>query len=158
MLHDICKCDNDGSFFSWFTNDDAATSFEFLHFYESASKNHPFLTGSIVAWLYQGLAGIKRTSVGYRTFDIVPYLPKGMEFVEATIETYYGNITIRLEKIFEGLRYKLTIPCGTTACLYIANETALYIKNERNHEIYEIQRKDGKQFVQLKSGVYHFII
>ena len=158
LIYDICKCDKEGSFLSWIKNHDATTSFEFLHFYESASKNHPFLTGSIVAWFYQGLAGIKRTSVGYRTFDIVPYLPKEMEFVEATIETYYGNITFKLEKIFERLRYKLTIPCGTTACLYIANETALYIKNERDHTIYEIQRKDGKQFVQLKSGIYHFII
>ncbi len=158
IIYNICKCDRKGSFLSWIKNHDATTAFEFLRYYGSASKNHPFLMGSVTAWFYQGLAGIKNMSPGYRSFDIEPYLPQGMEFVQATVETNYGDIKVKCQKIDTVAFYELNIPCGTTACLYLTAASTPCVKNEKDQSVYDIREKDGKRFILLESGTYLFKI
>lgn len=155
LIYDICKCDAEGSFLSWIKNHDATTTFEFLHFYESASRNHPFLTGSTVTWFYQGLAGIKKTAAGYRTFEVDPYLPKTMDFVEATIETNYGNIVLKVEKGFNSMGYNFIVPCGTTARLYVETDKNR-LKNIIDCCEYDCRKNDKKKYVELESGSYRF--
>ncbi len=156
LVYDICKCDKEGSFLSWIKNHDATTAFEFLRFYESASRNHPFLTGSIVTWFYQGLAGIRQTSAGYRTFDVKPYLPNGMNYVEATVETHYGNIKFKREKNSEDSSYHLSVPCGTTASLYFEEMEFEKIKNKLDEKEYVLQTQGVKKYIKLESGEYYF--
>lgn len=121
LIYAICKCDKEGSYLSWIKNHGATTSFEGLHFYQAYSRNHPFLMGSVTTWFYQGLAGIKKTSAGYETFDIKPYIPCEMENLSVCVDTYYGAIEFSYKRTDKTTVYKINVPFGTTANFYIPN-------------------------------------
>lgn len=119
LIYKICKCNKAGSFLYWIKKYDATTAFEFLNYEEGFSRNHPFLMGSITRWFFEGLAGIRKTALGYKAFEIKPYLPEGMTFVKARVDTNYGMISVEINKTDEGLKYDISVPCGTTARLYL---------------------------------------
>ena len=71
--------------------------------------------GSVTTWFYQGLAGIKRTCAGYKTFDIKPYIPKTMENLSVLVDTMYGVIEFSWKKQAQALACKVVVPFGTQA-------------------------------------------
>jgi alpha-L-rhamnosidase len=122
LIYAICKCDKEGSYLSWIKNHGATTSFEELQFYQANSRNHPFLMGSVTTWFYQGLAGIKKTSIGYKTFDVKPYIPSQMKDLSVCVDTCYGEIEFSYKRTNKTISYNLTVPFGTTANLYLPND------------------------------------
>ena len=119
LIYAICKCNEEGSYLSWINNHGATTSFEELQFYQSNSRNHPFLMGSVTTWFYQGLAGIRKTSAGYRTFDVKPYIPENMDDLSAKIDTLFGNIEFSWKRKGENVSFEIVVPFGTQAQFYL---------------------------------------
>lgn len=78
---------------------------------------HPMF-GSVVAWLYNGLAGIRpvKFNDGIQHFNICPKPVKKLKFCEASYLTPSGPLTSRWEQIPDGrLLLTVDIPNGITA-------------------------------------------
>jgi alpha-L-rhamnosidase len=75
--------------------------------------------GSVTTWFYQGLAGIKKTSAGYRTFDVKPYIPENMDDLSAKIDTLFGNIEFSWKRKGENISFEIVVPFGTQAQFYL---------------------------------------
>ena len=120
---ELAEAECDGSFGGWIKNYGATTAFEHLlcndiyknnHIYH-CTMNHVFLVGSIHAWLYNSLAGIKPLLPGYKSFSLTPYIPDGIDFVSVKLETPYGIIRSSWKKQTDVIVIELSVPCGTKA-------------------------------------------
>ena len=102
----------------------------------SGSHNHPMF-GSGLSWFYRDLAGLRPTAPGYKSFEIKPVTPEGLDWVEYTHNTTYGEIEIRWESKGDAFTLDCTIPVGTTATVYVPS-------------------KDGYEVHEVVSGKYSF--
>ncbi|TSJ43245.1 Bacterial alpha-L-rhamnosidase [Mucilaginibacter corticis] len=76
------------------------------------SLTHPWSAG-VVKWLSEELLGIKPTSPGFKTFQIVPHLSGGLTSVKGATPTLSGNISADFNEL-SGIS-TITIPQGTVA-------------------------------------------
>ena len=102
----------------------------------SGSHNHPMF-GSGLSWFYRDLAGLRPTTPGFKSFQIKPVTPEGLDWVEYTHNTTYGEIEIRWERKGDAFTLDCTVPVGTTATVYVPS-------------------KDGYTVHEVKSGKYSF--
>jgi alpha-L-rhamnosidase len=102
----------------------------------SGSHNHPMF-GSGLSWFYRDLAGLRPTAPGFKSFQIKPVTPEGLDWVEYTHNTTYGEIEIRWERKGDAFTLDCTVPVGTTATVYVPS-------------------KDGYTVHEVKSGKYSF--
>ena len=101
------------------------------------SLNH-YTYGSIGDWLYRKVAGITPTSAGYASFDIRPYLTKGLEEVQASLETMYGSICVHTICKDGQIQVDVKVPVNTTATLYLPEkEEALVLGSGQYHYVYD---------------------
>lgn len=101
------------------------------------SLNH-YTYGSIGDWLYRKVAGITPTSAGYASFDIRPYLTKGLEEVQASLETMYGSIRVHTVCKDGQIQVEVKVPVNTTATLYLPEkEEALVLGSGQYHYVYD---------------------
>ncbi len=82
------------------------------------SFNH-YAYGSVAAWMYRSIAGIKPTSPAYKTVDISPISSRRLGHAHASIKTASG--TIESGWTYEGdtVRYEIKIPKGILATVTI---------------------------------------
>ena len=64
----------------------------------------------LLSWFYQALGGVVALEPGYRRVRIQPQIPNGLDWVEVTVPTPYGPITV--ERRDQNVRY--TVPSGVT--------------------------------------------
>lgn len=78
------------------------------------SRNHPMWGGGL-AWFYRHLGGLKPLEAGYRTFEVAPKIPKGLDHLRYSLNSVYGEIEVvwRIENGTFSLDCK--VPVGTTA-------------------------------------------
>ena len=95
----------------------------------SGSHNHPMF-GSGLSWFYRDLAGLRPTAPGFKSFEIKPVTPEGLDWVEYTHNTTYGEIEIRWERKGDSFTLDCTVPVGTTA--------TVYVPSENGYEIHEV--------------------
>lgn len=126
IIYKICKQDQKGGFLWWIKECNATTAFEYLYTKDWVSHNHPFLMGSITRWFFEGLAGIRKLSAGYKRVEIRPYFPNGMEWIRADVDTPYGRISLRADK---GAGYYVSLPCGVRAVLYTCEGKRLELES-----------------------------
>ena len=109
-----------------------------------ASHNHPMFGGGL-GWFYRDLAGLRSTGAGFRTFDIRPKYVLGLDSVEYTHKTVYGDISIKWNKIADN-RYKLRcrVPVGTTATVWVPVENCFNpeVKTTCGKEVEEKVRRE----------------
>lgn len=97
----------------WLINECDATTFP-ENYNGGGSQNHAFLGGAPSSWFYKYLCGIKPIQNGYKRFEISPYLPKGINFATATLQTVYGDIKVEINRK-ENVKFNLQVPVNTTA-------------------------------------------
>ncbi len=78
------------------------------------SRNHPMWGGGIV-WFYTHLAGLKPIEAGYRSFEVAPTLPEGLDAVEYSLDTVYGTIDVAWERKDDKFMLECCVPVGTKA-------------------------------------------
>ncbi len=88
--------------------------------------------GGITRWFYEGLAGIKATSPGYKNFDINPHFMGNINTIQASIDTHYGLISFATEKEDNTVRYEVVVPCGTSATLHLENGEVLHLQSGKH--------------------------
>ena len=99
----------------WLINECDATTFP-ENYNGGGSSNHAFLGSAPTVWFYRYLCGIKPKENGYKTFEISPYLPESVNFVNATLQTVFGDIKVEIKRE-ESVVFKLEIPVNSTAVL-----------------------------------------
>lgn len=80
------------------------------------SNCHPMF-GSVSAWFYRWLAGIRPLSPGFRKFIINPALPEHLSSMKCSYQSPYGIINVSWHKQHEGFVFNVTIPKESVATL-----------------------------------------
>lgn len=89
----------------------------------SNSLSHPFLGGSIAAWMHQVVAGIKPAKPGYEVIEIRPQITGELTFCEASIPTVRGMISSNWKLDSKTFILNVSIPGNTTAQVYLPGDT-----------------------------------
>jgi alpha-L-rhamnosidase len=125
---------------------------------------HPWSSG-ITKWLSEEILGIKPTSPGFKTYQIVPHLDDKLTWVKGTMPTPLGNITFEIDTK-KGMAY-LKSPVGSIGQLALPkagkNINRITVNNKvtwnrtRNNK----HLQEDKEFVYLQNlpaGIYHIVI
>jgi alpha-L-rhamnosidase len=126
------------------------------------SRMHTCYTG-IAGWFTKGLCGIRPGSEGgYRHFTIQPSPVGGVDFAEACVNSPYGEIVSRWERLENGLLVSVTVPPGTSADVYVPGEDAEGVREggmplDRAEGVRLTGSGDGYVNVHVEAGNYRFI-
>jgi len=91
----------------------ATTMWETWEEHGGTSRNHIAFT-SADAWFFYGLCGIK-PMCGYKHFEIKPYFADELSFVNTKINTEYGSIALKWERVNDKIKVKITVPFNSIA-------------------------------------------
>ncbi|MCJ8210012.1 glycoside hydrolase family 78 protein [Mucilaginibacter sp. RS28] len=130
---------------------------------EMNSHNHIMLLGDLIAWYYQGLAGIRAQSPGFKTIEMKPAFDSGLSDVKASYRTPYGLIKSAWKKTGNGLNWQVTLPSNTKAVLAIPakNIAAITIDGAAiagQKDIKAAVEKSGLVKIEIGSGDYNFSV
>ncbi|MCA9734839.1 family 78 glycoside hydrolase catalytic domain [candidate division KSB1 bacterium] len=128
------------------------------------SHNH-VMTGSIDAFFYKTLAGIRldESSPGFEKVTIKPYIPENLSHAYASIETVKGTLESGWEKQGEELHLHIRIPVNSEAQVHIpATDTMqIYESGQTVDKVVGItflRSENDRQVFRIVSGDYRFIV
>lgn len=98
------------------------------------SQNHVMLLGDLIAWCFQDLAGIAPAKPGFKKIRMAPVFPEGLNFINATYQTPYGEVVSRWTRRNGLVLWDIVVPPNTEA---------------------EVRLPDGRM-TTVGSGNYHF--
>ncbi len=129
------------------------------------SQNHVMLTGDIIPWMYEDLAGIKsdEKSTGFKKIIMKPQILSDLKFVDASHESPFGHIGSYWKLQDNKLIWKVDIPVNSTADIYLpcantedVSESGTPLKNSVGVNI--IGNQNGRILIIAESGAYSFEI
>ncbi len=111
------------------------------------SGNHVMLLGDLLPFCYENLAGIRSATdngeVAFRHIIMKPdFEIQNLGRVEASYESPYGLIKSRWSKMPSHLDWDVTIPCNTTAEIYLPNGRVEKVPSGSYHFSVEIPTSD----------------
>lgn len=126
------------------------------------SANHVMLLGDLIVWFYEYLAGIQNMpgSIAFKEISMKPYPVDGLDFVNASYHSVHGLIKSEWKKESGSFHWNITIPCNTSATVYIPISGTELSKEDK-----AAIQKEGASYVETKgnyaifkvpSGTYHF--
>ena len=119
----------------------------------AGSRNHPAL-GSVDAWLYQALGGIRLDPdvPAFERLIIRPAMVGDLEWVQCAHESLRGRIESRWQRADDKLRMELTIPINTTATVYVPAAEATTVTESGR----PAATADGVKLLRTEPGVVLF--
>lgn len=127
------------------------------------SFNH-YAYGAIGDWMYRVIAGIdtEEDAPGYRHIIIRPTPGGSLTQANASLKTYYGQITSNWQTQNGQLVLDVEVPANTTATVYLpvkenstVQEGGQPISTQKDIKV--IAGEKGKTVIQIGSGKYHFV-
>ena len=109
------------------------------------SNNHPMF-GTISEWYYRWLGGIRPEpqNPGFKTFVLGPSTPEGLEFVNCTYHSPFGEIVSNWKRMPSGsIRYEMKIPKGSKATIILPLDESQKIKVEKKDKNFKPEKIDG---------------
>ena len=95
------------------------------------SHCHP-MYGSVVAWLYERVAGLDLCELYRKTVHIKPFFMDCLDFAAAKKQTAFGEVSVAWRKEQDRYTMEITIPHGLTAqCCFPATCRYLQIKGTK---------------------------
>ncbi|WP_433744445.1 family 78 glycoside hydrolase catalytic domain [Paenibacillus amylolyticus] len=127
------------------------------------SFNH-YAYGAIGEWLYRYVAGIRSDEhqPGFRLVHIEPQPGPGLDWVEASLETMYGQVASSWHRLAEGeMEIRVHIPVNTRGTVRLPGAGAQLILEqgkplEQVSEVQDIRTIGDDVEVRLGSGSYQF--
>ena len=115
------------------------------------SHSHAMHSG-VDAALFHVLCGVTPTAPGFGTFAIAPKLPEDMRYTACRLDTYAGQISVRVEKFSDMLELSCEIPPNTEADLILPQP-----EGDGEYLLFDGERQiENRQSMHLGSGRYHF--
>jgi alpha-L-rhamnosidase len=128
------------------------------------SGNHVMLIGDLAIWMYEDLGGIKPDPAvpGFEHIIMKPLPVNGLEFVKASHLSPYGWISSEWHKDGNQFEWKIKVPPGTTATIYLpsthvhgATESGVPLVQAPGVKVLSVT---GDRIVaDVQSGSYYFI-
>jgi alpha-L-rhamnosidase len=138
--------------FGWWIEQGATTTWE--QWNGENSRNHPMFGGGI-GWFYRDLAGLRVVDAGFRSFDVRPVVPEGLEWVNYTLDTTYGPIAISWSCKNGEFSITCDVPVGATATIWLpCKQSVPAVKCNEN--IIAKGTREGYALYKVKSGRYSF--
>jgi alpha-L-rhamnosidase len=118
------------------------------------SHAHPMF-GSVVAWFYSALGGIKPGDVGLQRFTIEPKPIADLNWCKTFYNSLYGKIRSEWKKGSNGsIEVLIEIPTNTSASFVLpGHKKSIKTSDGKNITAKNI---NGKQVIEFPSGVYCF--
>jgi|AGTN01.1.fsa_nt_gi Alpha-L-rhamnosidase N-terminal domain./Bacterial alpha-L-rhamnosidase. len=129
------------------------------------SHNLVMLIGDFVVWLYENLAGIKSDPVnpGFKNIIMKPIPVEGLDYVHSEYHSIHGLIKSSWKKEGKSFIWDITVPCNTTATVYIAapsekevTESGKKVSSAKGVKYIRIE--NGYAVYKVGSGNYHFVV
>ena len=79
--------------FGYWIEQGSTTLWESWEGRKGLSKNHP-MWGGAMTWFYRFLAGVKSLQAGFRTFEVAPMVPQGLDYIHYRFDTVYGELEV----------------------------------------------------------------
>ncbi len=112
------------------------------------SHNHQMF-GSVVAWFYKYLAGIRPLEPGYKQISIKPYPPQDLKQVSAALNTMHGEVSAAWIKAAAYFRLWTSLPANTGGVVSIPmKDPGQGVITESGNVIW-----DGGQYFRRSSGI-----
>lgn len=138
--------------FGWWIEQGATTTWE--QWDGGNSRNHPMFGGGI-GWFYRDLAGLRCGEAGFRTFDVKPVIPEGLEWVNYSHNTTYGKIDIKWQCRKGRFTMECEVPVGSTATIWVPCGADAPKVKESDY-VKAVGKRDGYALYEVKSGSYKF--
>lgn len=125
----------------------------------SKSLNHLML-GHLMEWFYQGLGGIgqEKSSVGYKSIVIRPYVIDSISYVTTSYESPYGTIRSEWEQDKNSFTLTVDIPFNTSATVVLPYDGNVRIETKNGGDANESALYEGTPAYSVGSGVYSFYL
>ncbi|MDN3594819.1 glycoside hydrolase family 78 protein [Zunongwangia endophytica] len=104
---------------------------------EMNSQNHVMLLGDLMIWYYEDMAGIKSDPEhpGFKKILMQPNFNAGLDYVNASYNSSYGEIKSHWKKNGKKLNWEVTIPPNTSAKICVPASKSSKVKiNKQNLE------------------------
>ncbi len=124
------------------------------------SNNHPMF-GTVSEWYYRWLGGVRPDPEypGFKEFILAPSTPVGLEFVNCTYHSPFGQIVSNWKKEASGsYRYEMKIPEGSMAKVNLSLAPLQKIEIESKQGDIETDNIEGLGTGQFKLGGGDYII
>ncbi|HUX06048.1 MAG TPA: family 78 glycoside hydrolase catalytic domain [Acidobacteriota bacterium] len=131
------------------------------------SQNHIML-GSVDAWFYKYLAGLKPASAGWSRISILPHPLGDLDHVEAETSTPLGKLAVSWQRSKAQFELTADIPVGAEAEIGLPlfwKEISVYESGKKiwperqpSAQLTVSGVKDDRVFINTGSGKYHFLI
>jgi len=113
------------------------------------SQNHIML-GSIDAWFYRAIAGIRPTEAGWKRVEIRPRPLGDLKYAAGSVETVLGRVRVSWERDGGSFRCRVSIPPGAKADVYLPVPDGQYTVTEGNAPIRGPARTAGDYVFEVK--------
>ena len=147
MVYDIV---NSTTYPGWgfMIDNDATTIWETWKESDNTYSNcHPMF-GTVTEWYYRWLGGIKPDpeNPGFKEFFIAPSTPEGLQFVNCSYSSPFGQITSNWKKKENGsCVFEITVPAGTQANISLPADESQKIT---------VEMQDDTKSKELESGEF----
>jgi alpha-L-rhamnosidase len=133
------------------------------------SHNH-IMFGSVDAWFYRVLAGLKYLEPGWKHIQFKPPVVAGLEAATATLKSIKGTVGVSWSRTDSMFSMRLVIPVGSTASVYVPRLWEGQQITEGQTEIVpqkEGEMSDGMMYVgsdekyemmRIGSGEYELVV
>jgi alpha-L-rhamnosidase len=134
------------------------------------SHNHP-MYGSIGAWFYRALAGIRVRSdwPGCGEVEIRPLMPTSLNRASGSLKTVRGLIASAWERVGDGYRLRIKLPVGSGALVTLPLPDERFVISEGGTQLWPSDGEDGSHpgvvsrrmiavglHLSVESGTYEF--
>ncbi|MBO9620389.1 MAG: family 78 glycoside hydrolase catalytic domain, partial [Niabella sp.] len=118
------------------------------------SNCHPMF-GSVSAWFYRWLAGIRPLAPGFKRFVIDPLLSSGLSTLRCQYKTPLGIISLNWARKNGGYAFSVTVPeSGEATFCLPANVHSVMIKDAHKNTPYKQAVLREHKFLELPGGQY----
>lgn len=119
------------------------------------SGNHVMLLGDLLIWCYEDLAGIKCAPdvTGFKKLIMAPVFPDGLDAVNASYKSAYGDIKSAWTKKDGAFNWNITLPANTSAIVRLPND--LHAVANRKSGLKEVAKSEKYTDFEIGSGSYN---
>lgn len=126
------------------------------------SFNH-YAYGAVGEWMYGTMAGVSAAEPGYKRILVAPEPGEGIDSVDFTHETPYGEVRSAWSTTGEGLALDVTVPANTTAEVRIPAGSRWAVTEGGTpvvdaEDVTYLRDEDGDVVLEVGSGDYAFAV
>src|SRR5690606_23657606 len=125
------------------------------------TQHQLMMLGDLLVWFYENLADIKSKESGFQTIVMKPEMIKGLNVVDASYRSLYGDIKSSWTKSESTFTWLVSVPANAKAEIYLPAKNVSSItegnrKIEGNSDIEVLSEEGGRVRVAIGSGSYQF--